>query len=176
VRTAQLCREFDLQVRYTVFPLHTETPDEGVSLEEMFAGRLDVPAMLRRLSQVAESLELPFSERRHTYNSRRAQELGKWAEHQGQGEAFQDATYRAYFAEGKNIAQRGVLTEIAGTIGLDTSEADRVLQEGRYADQVDADWERAQANGVTAVPTLTYGDRSLVGFQSYENFRKLISD
>lgn len=162
-------------MRYTTFPLHPETPDDGMSLFEMFAGRLDVPAMLKRLNQVAASLDLPFGERSYTYNSRRAQELGKWAEQQGQGDEFQKATYLAYFAEGKNIAQNAVLTEIAAESGLDATEAERVMAERRYADAVDADWERAHSLGVTAVPTLIYGDRSLVGFQPYENFRKLIS-
>ena len=82
MRIEQLRREFDLTVRYRVFPLHPEIPEAGMPLSELFAGRLDVSAMMSRLRRVAEELDLPLGERTHTYNSRRAQELSKWAEAQ----------------------------------------------------------------------------------------------
>lgn len=163
-----------MKARYTTFPLHPETPDAGMNLHELFAGRMDVNSMLKHLRQVAEELNLPFGERTHTYNSRRAQELGKWAEQQGQGDKFQDAIYRAYFVDGKNIGRTEVLMEIAATIGLDRNEAERVLQDRRHAADVNADWERARILDVTAVPTLIYGNRRLVGFHPYEDYRKLI--
>lgn len=146
-----------------------------MSLDDLFAGQMDVPAMLARLGQVAKDLELPFGDRSHTYNSRRAQELGKWAEQQDRGQEYQDAIYRAYFADGKNIAHIHELTEIAAGIGLNAAEAERVLLEKRFAEVVDADWQRAHTLGITAVPSMLYGDRLLVGFHPYEEFRKLIS-
>lgn len=163
-------------MRYTVFPLHPETPDDGLSLNDLFAGRMDVPAMLARLGKVAEELELPFGDRSHTFNSRRAQELGKWAEQQGRGQEFQDAVYRAYFVDGKNIAQTEVLKETATGIGLDAAKAEQVLIEKRFSEAVDVDWNRAHSFGITAVPSMFYGDRRLVGFHPYDAFRKLILD
>jgi hypothetical protein len=35
VRIDQLQKEFDIQVRWIAFPLHPETPDEGLTLEEL---------------------------------------------------------------------------------------------------------------------------------------------
>ena len=104
MRTAQLCREFHRDVRYTLFPLHPETPEPGMSLDELFGGQFDIETMIARFRHVAEELELPFGDRTHTYNSRNAQELGKWAEEQGAGEAFHMAVYRAYYVDGCNIA------------------------------------------------------------------------
>lgn len=162
-------------MRYTLFPLHPETPEDGISLDELFAGHFDVNAMMKRLHQVAQELELPFGERTHTYNSRNAQELGKWAEEHGLKEAFHDAVYRAYFVEGLNIAQVRILTELAATLGLDKREAETVLEERRYASAVDADWQRVRTMGITAVPTSVYDDKKLVGFTSYNDCRKLIT-
>ena len=36
MRTAQLIHEFDLPVRYRAFPLHPDTPEGGLSLEQLF--------------------------------------------------------------------------------------------------------------------------------------------
>jgi predicted DsbA family dithiol-disulfide isomerase len=106
VRTDRLQQEYRVQLRWSVFPLHPETPPEGMELAELFAGR---EAMIRdmqaRLLQVAATEGLPLAERSRTYNSRLAQELGKWAEQQGRGDQFRHAVYRAYFVEGVNIAQ-----------------------------------------------------------------------
>jgi predicted DsbA family dithiol-disulfide isomerase len=174
VRTEQLNREFDLNVRYTVFPLHPETPEAGQSLKELFGGRYDVNALLTRLRQEATDLDLPFGDRSHTYNSRRAQELGKWAEQEGKGAAFRDAVFRAYFADGLNIGRLEVLTTLAAGIGLDPELAAQVLHEDSQAAAVDADWQRARSKKITAVPTVVYGNQKLVGFRPYTDYRQLL--
>ena len=43
------------------------------------------------------------------------------------------------------------------------------------AEAVDADWRRALTMGVTAVPTIIFNGRRLVGFQPFEEFRRLIT-
>ena len=103
MRTDKLREEFDLEIRWRVFPLHPETPDEGLELADLFAGRYDIDAMMQRCAEVAKEIGLPFGNRTYTYNSRRALELGKWAEEQGAGEAFHMTVYRAYFVDGSNI-------------------------------------------------------------------------
>ncbi len=92
--------------------------------------------MLDHLKQIAAELDLPFGERSRTYNSRLAQELGLWAEDQGKGDAFHAAAFRAYFAEGKNLALRPVLHELAQAVGLPTNEAETVLKTRSYAHAV----------------------------------------
>jgi len=135
---------------------------------------MDVPKVMAGLKDLAGDLGLPFATRTHTYNSRRAQELGKWAEQQGQGDAFRDAVYNAYFAEGKNIANFDELTAICESLDLPQLDALRVLEEGHFAKAVDVDWKRARTIGVSSVPTHVYENRGLVGFQEYSVFQQLI--
>ncbi len=175
MRTDRLREEFDLQFRWSVFPLHPETPEEGRELSDLFAGHMDIDAMLQRLYRVADELGLPIGKRSRTYNSRRAQELGKWAEEQGAGEAFNMAVYHAYFVDGRNIALPEELVSIAAALGLDTEMARQVMDKRSHAGAVDADWQRAAELGITAVPTSIFQERALVGFQPYAYYRRLIS-
>ncbi len=175
MRTEQLQEEFDLKIRWTVFPLHPDTPEDGMTLEELFAGRLDIPAAMSRLKSVAAELNLPFGDRTRTYNSRRAQELGKWAEQQGVGDAFKKAIYQAYFVEGCNIAKPMELGRIVESIGLSAEQAKLILEQQDFAAAVDADWARCRAIGISSVPSHLYQNRSLVGFQDYAAFRQLVS-
>ena len=39
MRTDRLRAAYQIEFQYTLFPLHPETPDEGLSLEQLFAGR-----------------------------------------------------------------------------------------------------------------------------------------
>jgi len=174
VRTDRLREEFDLEIRWRVFPLHPETPDEGQSLADLFAGRYDINALMQRCVEVARELDLPFGNRTHTYNSRRAQELGKWAEEQGYGDAFHKAVYRAYYVEGSNIALPGELAAIAESVGLNPEAALLAIDKQSYAAHVDNDWRRAKKLGVTSIPTGIFQQQALVGFQSYENYRRLV--
>lgn len=132
--------------------------------------------MLDRLRQVAADLDLPFGDRNMTYNSRSAQELGKWAEEKGRGDAFHHAAFHAYFAEGKNIAETDVLAELAESAGLSGETARQILEAGQYRAAVDADWRRSRESGVTAVPTFLLNGRRLVGAQPYEALAKLMTD
>jgi len=175
VRTDRLQREYGIRLRWSVFPLHPETPEQGRALSELFAGReADIAAMQARLSQLAAAEGLPLVVRSRTYNSRLAQELGKWAESRGAGDPFRRAVYRAYFVDGSNIALADVLLRIAESVGLLLDEARAVLAGRSFAEAVDADWQRAAELRITAVPTHIYGGKRLEGFSSYDDFVSLI--
>jgi predicted DsbA family dithiol-disulfide isomerase len=162
-------------VRWTAFPLHPDTPEEGLRLEALFADRsFDVHQMMARLRQVADELGLPLGERRMTYNSRLAQELGKWAESQGRGDDFHDAAFRAYFVHGKNIGKVSELVDLAESVSLSADEALKVLETRAFKEAVDLDWARARAMGVTAVPTFVSARRAVVGAQPYEILERLM--
>jgi predicted DsbA family dithiol-disulfide isomerase len=170
----RLKQRYELATRWIAFPLHPETPPEGRSLEDLFAGRVDLPAMLAGLEQVARQEGLAWGIRRMTYNSRLAQELAKYAEAEGRGEEFHRAVFEAYFAEGLNIGRPQVVLELAVAAGLDPNQAGQALAEGRYAPQVDQDWRYARQRGVQAVPSFLAGGRMIVGAQPYETLEALV--
>lgn len=146
-----------------------------MTLEQLFAGRpVDVGEMMVRLRDTARQLGLPFGERQMTFNSRRAQELGKWAESKGKGDAFHHAMFRAYFVEGKNIAKIEVLTAAAQQVGLDAAEAAAVLVDGSFSGAVDADWQLSWQRGVRAVPTFAIRHSTLAGAQPYAALTRML--
>jgi predicted DsbA family dithiol-disulfide isomerase len=170
-----LKKHYHVEIRWRAFPLHPETPEEGRTIEELFAGRdMDIPAMLAKLRRVAGELGLPWGDREKTYNSRLAQEVGKWAEQQGKGDAFHNAVFRAYFVDGKNIAKMDVLVELAREVGLSEGETREVLQARSFKEAVDGDWRLSFEWGITAVPTFVLGHEGCVGAQPYEALEQLL--
>jgi len=130
--------------------------------------------MMEHLKQVAFKLGLPFGERRKTYNSRLAQELGKFAERKGKGDEFHKAVFRAYFVDGQNIGKTSILVELAESIHLSGKDAHKVIQDRTYKDAVDLDWKRSHESRVTAVPTFLFNHQRLVGSQNFETLEKLL--
>jgi predicted DsbA family dithiol-disulfide isomerase len=142
----------------------------------LFAGRpINIPEMLQRLEQTARRLELPFGERRMSFNSRRAQEAAKWAETHGKADAFHNAVFRAYFVDGKNLHETETLTAAAESVGLKGGDVDEVLRNKTFKSAVDQDWLRSHQLGITAVPTFRMNGENHVGAQPYEQLAAFLT-
>ena len=164
-----------MKVEWVHFPLHPDTPAEGRSLADLFAGRnVDRKAMHAQMKARMDAEGLPYGERTMTYNSRLAQELGTWADTQPHGEALHDALFRAYFVEARDISQPAVLLEIVERVGLSAAGAREVLEQRTFKAAVDADWELSRQYGVTGVPTFVVGRHGVVGAQPYEALEALV--
>jgi predicted DsbA family dithiol-disulfide isomerase len=175
VRVEKLQQAFEVEMVLVHFPLHPETPVEGRSMAEVYAGRnVDPEAMYQRMKGLMDAEGLPYGRRTHTYNSRLAQELGKWADTQPGGAALHDKLYRAYFVEARNIGDADLLVELAASVGLPAEEVRAVLTERRFKDAVDADWAKSHQYGVTGVPTFVAGGYGVVGAQPYEVLEQLL--
>src|SRR5882672_7226779 len=174
-RVARLKKEHGVKVEMVHFPLHPETPAQGKSLEELFAGRgYDIASMQAQMRARMQAEGLPYGDRKMTYNSRLAQELGKWADTQPGGEAIHDALFRAYFVEMRNIGDPAVLLEIVDKLGLSVEGARDVIEKRTFKDAVDQDWALSRQLGVTGVPTFVAGGHGVVGAQPYETLERLV--
>jgi len=175
VRIERLRREHGVRIKWVHFPLHPDTPAEGRSLADLFAGRgYDVAQMQAQMRARMQAEGLPYGDRTMTYNSRLAQELGAWADTQPGGEAIHDALFRAYFVDARDIGDPEVLVEIAAAVGLPADQAREVIEQRTHRAAVDADWELSRQYGVTGVPTFVIGNQGVVGAQPYETLEELV--
>ena len=177
MRADRLRDQYQVRISITHFPLHPETPPEGLSLEQLFAGRnIDVAAAQARLKRILEDEGQPYGERSMTYNSRLAQELGKWAETQPAGDQIHQALFHAYFVRGENLADEEVLLNAAQEAGLSRTDAKTVLVDRTFQQVVEEDWQRCRSLGVSSVPTYRFGRQFVVGAHPYEVLERLIAN
>jgi len=171
----QLHREFEIDIRWTTFPFHPGTPPEGQTLDALFADKkVDTDKMVTLLKRVASRLGLPFEECKNIYNSRLAQELGKFAESKSKGLEFHKAMFRAYFAKGKNIGKNRVLVDVAESINLNGNEIKKIIQNRTYKKAIDLDWKRSRRLKITVIPTFLLNGQVLVGAQQYQTLENLL--
>jgi predicted DsbA family dithiol-disulfide isomerase len=175
VRIERLRIEHGVKVEWVHFPLHPDTPAEGRSLADLFAGRgVDVITMQAQMKARMAAEGLPYGNRTMTYNSRLAQELGKWADTQPGGEAIHDALFRAYFVEARDISRPEVLLDVVARLGLSVDGARPALEQRTFRAAVDADWALARRYGITGVPTFVAGGYGVVGAQPYAALEQLV--
>ncbi len=151
-----------MDVEWRAFELHPGIPPEGQLINwppETLAQRSAA------FKERAEAEGLEVGERKHWYDSRPAHEAALWAAAQGKGDGFRKALYRAYFVEDRNIGSADVLAELASDLGLDAADLRKALEEGRYRQDVEAQFDEArQIDG-----------KALEGAYPYEIFEKLMA-
>ena len=111
------------------------------------------------------------------WNTFDAHRLLLWAEEQGveKQRALKMALLKAYHGEARNVSDRAVLADVAGSVGLDRGEAEAVLASDRYAQEVRDREQHFQSLGIHAVPSVIINDRHLIqGGQPPELFEQAL--
>ena len=96
-------------------------------------------------------------------NTLAAMRAAVWAEREGRGAPFAHAAFRRAFAEGADLADVGILAEIAGAVGLDGAALAGAIASRAVKDDLRDRTASALDLGVRGVPTLATGGRLLYG-------------
>lgn len=122
-----------------------------------------------RLMQIArEQYGLELSQGRFGVDSRPALAGAKFAEAQGLGKQYHHTVMNAYWIDGKDIADREVLADLAVSIGLDRDDYLAALDDAQYDNLVQLDIDQAKELGLNSVPAMVFDNRYLIsGAQPY---------
>lgn len=147
-------------VRWHPFQLNPDLPDEGVErrsyLEAKFGGAENASRIYERVSAAGRTvgLALDFDRIERQPNTLAAHSLIAWAQEQaGDGaDALVEALFRAYFVEGRSLADREELLRICAAAGFDADRARAMLEDPSSAARVAAMDRRARGLGIQGVP------------------------
>jgi predicted DsbA family dithiol-disulfide isomerase len=95
-------------------------------------------------------------------NSFKAHRVLQLAKMRGLGDAAEERLFRAFFTEGRNIADDDTLLELGKETGLNETEIRSSLSDERYSDMVRQDIQEARAIGVTGVPFFVFNRKYAV--------------
>jgi predicted DsbA family dithiol-disulfide isomerase len=116
----------------------------------------------------------PVSPQPHTHL---AFEGYQYAREHGKGNDYNHRVLEAFFVEGQDIGQIGVLTRLAGEVGLNQQEFEEALRNRKYREAHRRALRHAyEEAGVTGVPMFVIGDRVLTGLQDKETLEAVIEE
>ncbi|TYR36204.1 DsbA family oxidoreductase [Sphingobacterium phlebotomi] len=140
------------QLDPTIPEVANETQEEylvkrkGMSVEQ-------VKGMLENVTQSAKQVGLDYHlDKSVMVNSQKAHQLIQFAKTKGLGDEVEERLFKAFFTEGKSIADLDTLTQLGKEIGLDEAELQTAFTDDKYAYLVKQDIQEARQIGVRGVP------------------------
>ncbi len=161
----------NLEVEWKSFQLDPSIPKpytEGKSMYQYLAERkgfsLDQSKQMHaNVVQMAAKAGLTYDfDKAIVANSWDAHRVIQLAKKQGLGDAIEERFFKAYFTEGKDMADHATLIQLGKDVGLDESRVKQVLDGDEFASEVRGDIQRAQTIGVSGVPFFVFNDKYAV--------------
>lgn len=126
---------------------------KGVSREQ-------AKQMFEGATQMAKDVGLNFNlEDSVLANSFNAHRLIQMAKSRGLGDEIEEALFRAYFEETKNIDDTDVLVQIGTSVGMKTEEVKEMLASNDFEYEVKQDEMEARNLGVSGVPFFVFDNK-----------------
>ncbi len=170
------------RIEWHPFQLNPDMPREGVDKRTYLAGKFgeaqltQVHLRLKEMSRAAGAEIDPDTPKRIP-NTLDAHRLIHWAGLEGRQNAAVAGLFRAYWKEGRDIGNAGVLADIAASAGMDRAMVARLLDSDADAGDIRARDEDARRKGVTSVPTFLIAQHYVVsGAQPPEVWGKVIRE
>ena len=165
-----------IDVTFLPFQVDPAAPEHGEPLRERHRRDFGANAgqLADRMTAAAarDGLTLDFG-RAVFVNTFRAHHLLATAQRQGRAEPMAERLFRAYFTEGRNIGDPGLLTELATETGVVPVPAGG---DGPDHDEVAARLAAVRASGVGSVPLVRVDDGpALSGARAEQDYRAALS-
>lgn len=174
----------DYEIHWHPFELNPNMPSEGQNMREHItekygSSKQESDASRAQITAVGSEVgfEFNFNDDLRMHNTFNLHQLLHWADQTEPSHMHElkQALFTAHFTKGRNISDIEVLADIAAEVGLDRNDAVAVLEDQRFANEVRAEEQRWQQQGIQSVPAMVFNERHLVsGAQGVENYVNIL--
>lgn len=170
-----LVPDLAVEVHWRPYQLAPELPAEGAPRQEYMLAKFGDAERIRQIHErltaigAEEGIPFDFEAIAVSPNTLNAHRLILWARAGGAQERVVEALFRAFFVEGRNLADTGVLIEIGAENGLERDLLAELFPSDSDVERVKRDYASAQRIGVTGVPFFIVAGRyGIAGAQAPE--------
>lgn len=174
----------EVEVEWKSYQLDPELSETSGSktINEYLAERKRMPIaqieqMQQRIKDMGKQVGIGFNiENAIVANTFPAHKLIHFAAKSNKANDAEELLFHAYFIDGKNVADHEVLVNIAEELGLDTDQAQYVLNSDSFDYEVKQDILEARNIGVSGVPFFVLNDKyALSGAQPIDLFMEALT-
>lgn len=154
-----------LKTNTTISSLEHFSKAKGISKSQ-------AEGMQQQVASIAKEVGLDFNSKNTIVaNSFNAHRLIQLAKTKGLGNEMEEALFKAYFMEGKNIDDKETLLKTGVSNGLVETEVKEMFSSDAFSKEVREDETQAQSIGINGVPFFVLNNKYAVsGAQSPETF------
>ncbi|MBL4692641.1 MAG: DsbA family oxidoreductase [Magnetovibrio sp.] len=168
-------------LKWQPFMLNPTMPETGMDRKGYLLNKFGTESRVRRLlgalevTGQSEEINFNFDTIENTPNTRNAHRLVRYADAFGQSEPVVEALFRAYFVEGQDIGDMGVLCAVGGSVGLVQKDLEGYLESSQDVAWVDQQNAITHQLGINGVPCYVInGEMALQGAQPAEVLARLL--
>ena len=167
-RALEMRPEIAFDVQWRPYQLDPNIPREGVDrasyMKAKFGDGPRVAAMSDALKAegLREGISFAFEKIDRRPNTLDSHRLIRWAASAGIQDAVVERLFAAYFLEGRDIGDPGVLEFLAADAGMDSIEVAALLAEDTDRAAVEREAKLAGEMGITGVPTFIFASKYVI--------------
>ncbi len=137
----------------------------------------DLDKFYKTLNRLGQPYNIKFSNKDKKFNTHRAHLAGEYAKTQGKYEEFCEETFKAYYRDSKNLADREVINEIGSKVGLNIEEMNSKVDSGKYETILTDALNLCRSYKVKSIPTFIVNEKDrITAIRDYKNFKKSLLD
>lgn len=172
-----------IEVEWKSFQLDPTIPEVAEESQEDYLvkrkgmSKEQVQGMLANVTQMAKQVGLEYHlDKSVMVNSQKAHQLIQFAKTKKLGDQIEERLFKAFFTEGKNIADIETLTQLGVDVGLEKDELQAAFTDDQYRYQMSQDIQEGQQLGVRGVPFFVFDRKyGISGAQPSEAFLDTLS-
>lgn len=172
-----------IEVEWKSFQLDPTIPEVAEESQEDYLvkrkgmSKEQVQGMLANVTQMAKQVGLEYHlDKSVMVNSQKAHQLIQFAKTKSLGDQIEERLFKAFFTEGKNIADIETLTQLGVDVGLEKDELQAAFTDDQYRYQMSQDIQEGQQLGVRGVPFFVFDRKyGISGAQPSEAFLDTLS-
>ena len=170
-------------IEWQPFELNPQMPPEGQEITEHITQKYQISEQQAEqnreaIKQRGLSVGYEFGNRGggRIYNTFDAHRLLHWAKTQGKQTELKLALFDLYFKDSGNPSDHAHLLETVNRVGLDVTEAKKILDSDQFTDDVRQLQQRYQSAGVQSVPAVIVNNKHLIsGGQPADVFQQALT-
>ncbi|HWA92358.1 MAG TPA: DsbA family oxidoreductase [Rhizomicrobium sp.] len=167
-RALELRPEVEFDVQWRPYRLDPAVPKGGVDrrtyMRNKFGDGPNVQAMgeALRAEGAREGIDFDFDRIERRPDTLDSHRLIRWAAAAGLQDSMVERLFGAYFLEGRDIGDAGVLEYLAADIGMDSIQVAEMLSGDTDLAAVEREAKLASEMGITGVPTFIFASRYVI--------------
>lgn len=180
---AQFADKDNIEVEWKSYQLDSSVPEVAVETQEDYLvkrkgmSRDQVKGMLANVTEMAKQAGLEYHlDKSVMVNTQKAHQLIQFAKTKNLGSEIEERLFKAFFTEGKNVADIETLTQLGKEVGLDANELQVAFTDAQYKNKMQQDILEAATIGVQGVPFFMFDRKyGVSGAQPAQAFLETLS-
>ncbi len=145
------------------FPKEIAIPSTSYLIQRKGFPAGQINGMYAQLNALGKINNIDFQfEKALSFNTFNAHRLWQWSKQFSKESEFKEAIMKAYFTDGIDLSKEDNLLDLIETIGLNKSEAVRILHSNAFSQEVEQDIYQARQVGLRGVPYFLIDDNNVI--------------